>query len=47
VLYARAPGGGELGPDLGRHQVGQVARLGHEVTLRKERPSGPARFARP
>jgi hypothetical protein len=39
--------GVELGPDVGRHQVGQLARLGHEVSLPKERPSGRGRFARP
>jgi hypothetical protein len=47
VQFERGDCGGELGPDVGRHQVGQVARLGHEITLRKERPSGRGRFARP
>jgi hypothetical protein len=47
VQFERGDHRGELGPDVGRHQVGQVARLGHEITLRKERPSGRGRFARP
>jgi hypothetical protein len=46
VQLQRGDRGGELGPDVGRHQVGQVARLGHEITLREERPSGRGRFAR-
>ena len=46
VQLQRGDRGGELGPDVGRHQVGQVARLGHEITLREERPSRPGRFAR-
>jgi transposase-like protein len=39
VQFERGDYRGELGADVGWHQVGQVARLGHEITLRKERPA--------
>jgi hypothetical protein len=45
VQLQRGDRGRELGPDLGRHQVGQVARLGHEITF--ERTAQPTRAFRP
>jgi hypothetical protein len=39
VQFERGDRGGELGPDVGRHQVGQLARLGREITLREDGPA--------
>ena len=45
VQFERGDGGGELDPDVGRHQV-VWSRLGHEITLRK-RTALPTRAFRP
>jgi hypothetical protein len=40
VQFERGDHGGELDPDVGRHPVGKVARLGHEITpLEKNDPA--------